>query len=179
MMSMLYRPALLTQRHRAIALAGLLALAPNLQSFAQNATLPVTPDAASSAPSLNRPTAPPLGRLFFSPERRQALDQQRANLKFQETVVEGDALTLNGIVTRSSGKWTMWVNGNPLTEKESSTLAAAPLAGHPGKGRLSTGSGGSESRPLAVGDGIERSTGAVSSPLGTGTIRVQSRAAQR
>ena len=159
--------------------AALLCLTPNLQIFAQGAALPVTPEPDAAHSVLDRPPAPPLGRLFLAPERRDALDQQRKTLQFQETVVEGDSLTLNGVVTRSSGKWTMWVNGSPLTEKDASSVAAAPLPGQAGRGRLSGGTGGADARTVAVGDGIERSSGAINSPLGTGAIRVHSRAAQR
>lgn len=155
----------------------LLGISIHLQVFAQNATL-AGADPSYPALSLTRPSAPPPGRLFFSPERRAVLDQQRKNSRFQETIVEGESLNLNGIVTRSSGKWTMWVNGSALTERDASTLAAAPLAGSTGRGRLSGGSG-AETRTLAVGEGIERSTGATSSPLGSGSIRVHSRAATR
>lgn len=52
-----------------------------------------------------------LGRLFFSPEQRATLERQRQlNLQQTETL-EGDTLTLDGIVRRSSGRSTVWVNG--------------------------------------------------------------------
>jgi hypothetical protein len=48
-----------------------------------------------------------LGRLFFTPERRQALDRQRQlNIQDSKQVVEDPTLTINGMVTRSSGKRT-------------------------------------------------------------------------
>jgi len=52
----------------------------------------------------------PLGRLFFTPEQRATLDRQR---QYQQTEVQGTtgSITVNGLVRRSSGKVTTWVNG--------------------------------------------------------------------
>lgn len=55
---------------------------------------------------------PPLGRLFMTPEQRAAIDRQRQ----QAGVDHGPAsqpgnLTVNGLVKRSNGKTTTWVNG--------------------------------------------------------------------
>lgn len=146
-----------------------------LQVFAQNAAAP----AETAGRSFDRPPPPAPGRLFYSADRRQALDQQRKSMQFRETVVEGDKLSLDGVVTRSSGKWTMWINGNPVTEKDSTSVGARPLAGSPGQGRLAAGSEGTGASALAVGNGIDRSTGASTSLLGNGSIRVHSRAAKR
>lgn len=168
-----------TLRNAGLALLG---LGLSLQILAQNAALPVAPAPAAAiaaSDSLNRPPPPPPGRLFFSAERRQALDQQRRTKQFQETVVEGDTLTLNGMVTRSSGKWTLWINGSPVTEKDSTSVGAAPVPGRLGQGRLKAGGDSAGSSVLVVGDGIDRSTGSSASLLGDGAIRVHSRAAGR
>lgn len=157
---------------------GLIVLGSALQLFAQNATLPPA-SAAEAADALARPAPPVPGRLFFSAERRQSLDQQRKTRQFQETVVEGDTLTLEGVVTRSSGKWTLWINGNPVTEKDSTSVAAAPVAGASGQGRLRAGGDGAPASTLSVGNGIDRSTGSSTSLLGNGAIRVHSRAGSR
>ena len=54
-----------------------------------------------------------LGRLFLTPQQRVELDKRRqANAVEAETVVES-TVTLNGQVTRSSGKTTVWLNGVP------------------------------------------------------------------
>lgn len=156
----------------------LLGLSLSLQVLAQNATLAVAPAPTALADSLNRPPPPAPGRLFFSAERRQALDQQRRTKQFQETVVEGDTLTLDGMVTRSSGKWTLWINGSPVTEKDSTSVGAAPVAGRPGQGRLKAGGDSAGSSTLVVGNGIDRSTGSGTSLLGDGAIRVHSRTAK-
>lgn len=151
-----------------------------LLGVATSTSVPAQSGASGSAPtSLDRPPVTAPGRLFFSTERRQALDQQRKSMQFRETVVEGDKLSLDGVVTRSSGKWTMWINGNAVTEKDSTSVGARPLPGSPGQGRLSAGSEGAGVSTLEVGNGIDRSTGASTSLLGNGSIRVHSRAPKR
>lgn len=54
-----------------------------------------------------------LGRLFLTPEQRQALDRQRllnpGNLDIPDD--DGGSLTINGEVRRSSGRTTRWING--------------------------------------------------------------------
>lgn len=165
-----------TLRCTGLALLGLVL---SLQVLAQNAALAMAPPPAEATDSINRPPPPAPGRLFFSAERRQALDQQRRTQQFQETVVEGDTLTLDGVVTRSSGKWTLWINGSPVTEKDSTSVGAAPVPGRLGQGRLKAGGESAGSSTLIVGDGIDRSTGTGTSLLGDGAIRVHSRAAKR
>jgi len=53
------------------------------------------------------------GRLFFTSQQRQDLDRRRqANI--QETAVTADSfVTVNGQVSRSNGKNTVWINGVP------------------------------------------------------------------
>ena len=54
-----------------------------------------------------------LGRLFFTEQQRQDLDRRRqANIQEAATVVES-LVTVNGQVSRSSGKSTAWINGVP------------------------------------------------------------------
>ncbi len=62
----------------------------------------------------------PLGRLFFTPEQRALLDQQR--LRNQPAAPgnapDAAAYSLDGRVHRSSGRDTTWINGTPLSEKD-------------------------------------------------------------
>ncbi len=54
-----------------------------------------------------------LGRLFFTPAERAALDRQRL-LGAQEVQAEQAAtLSINGIVRSSGGTTTVWINGIP------------------------------------------------------------------
>lgn len=76
----------------------------------------------------------PIGRLFFTPTERASLDIIRRNskapdkvIKAEETAIESDIeveavakpapVTLNGYVSRSDGKNTVWVNDRVATEK--------------------------------------------------------------
>lgn len=59
-----------------------------------------------------------LGRLFFSPEQRAKLDQQRLRGIAPSSLPGNDGpVTLNGLVTRSSGRSTAWLNGVPVEER--------------------------------------------------------------
>jgi hypothetical protein len=61
--------------------------------------------------------AEPLGRLFFSPDERAMLDRMRQ--KNSGSAASATAqITLNGIVRRSSGKTTAWINQVPQNENE-------------------------------------------------------------
>jgi len=72
----------------------------------------------------------PLGRLFFTPEERVRLDASRkealANASRPKAETPAAAprpapaarvLTLNGIVQRSDGETTVWVNGKPVSQR--------------------------------------------------------------
>lgn len=121
------------------------------------------------------PAAPELGRLFFSPERRQALERQR-QFNIQEIrSLEGASLTLDGVVARSSGKTTVWVNGKPSTEKEAeqSGIHAQVNRRAPGSAVLTPG----DENPTAikVGEVINRGTGDRDNRLGGGSVSASGR----
>ena len=63
------------------------------------------------------------GRLFFTPEQRQSLDRELQN-PGQGRAHQGSTLVINGLVARSSGKRTFWVNGRPQheTQRQSGVL---------------------------------------------------------
>ena len=70
---------------------------------------------------------PSLGRLFLTPEQRAALDSARRNkIRAEAVVAAADrkpktptarSVTINGVVNRSDGESTIWVNGH-ATEGE-------------------------------------------------------------
>lgn len=116
---------------------------------------------AAQGQSTSRTT---LGRLFHTPQQRQELDRRR-ELNIQEVIVvnEGGTVTLNGQVTRSSGKTTTWVNDAPQHDtyrpRDPSTVPVAPSQG--------------ESRvPLKVGQSLDRARGTVSDNLDGGSVTV-------
>lgn len=53
---------------------------------------------------------PALGKLFMTQDRRAALERQRQTNRQEALAAEGDVLTVNGIIRRSSGKTTQWIN---------------------------------------------------------------------
>lgn len=62
------------------------------------------------------PRAELAGRFFFTPQERALLNSQRN--KSVGLVVGGESITVNGLVSRSSGKSSIWINGMPLNENE-------------------------------------------------------------
>lgn len=73
--------------------------------------------------------ADPLGRLFFTPDEREALERQRARPPV-EAAPSPSGLTVNGLVQRSDGKAVVWVNGVPRPASAPAPadgLAARPL----------------------------------------------------
>jgi len=71
--------------------------------------------------------AEPMGRLFFSPAERAALDEARR--KPEPVVVIPPAppppppeiVTINGVVRRSDGTTTVWINDRPVTDSRAAT----------------------------------------------------------
>jgi hypothetical protein len=115
-----------------------------------------------------------LGRLFFTPERRQSLDRQR-QLNLQNVQAsEEQTLTINGVVLRSSGKRTAWINGVAQNENDTASgIAVTPQRRNPG--RLTVRPGESAATDARVGETINRSTGEASSLLDDGRIVVHRR----
>lgn len=126
-----------------------------------------------SAVNAGDETSGSLGRLFLTPERRQVLDYQRERNQPEEIKQKEDnSLTLNGVVLRSSGKRTLWINGRPIPET-AKHLRFATASRKPGSVRLAVGD--DSLKTLSVGATLDRTTGLISSPLGDGTIRVRER----
>ncbi len=125
------------------------------------------------------PTLPPapaqaeeLGRLFFTPERRHSLDRQRqSNLQQRQPIAEEDpTLTVNGIVRRSDGKRTFWINGI-AQDDTAGELRVITDRRHPEKLRLQ--SADLPAAELKIGDTINRHTGESTALLGGGKIVVR------
>ncbi len=114
-----------------------------------------------------------LGRLFFTPERRAALERQR-QLNIQETqqVIEGASLTVSGVVQRSGGKTTAWVNGAPQDEKSAASGVSVDVdRANPTRARVTAGE--ETSATLKVGESINRASRETSSGIGEGRISVK------
>lgn len=115
--------------------------------------------------------APALGRLFLTPEWRATLERQR-RLNVQETrSLEGGSMRLDGVVVRSSGKATVWVNNQPQTENASDTgVIAATSPRQPGRATLVTGA--EPPADLKVGVTLNRATRETEGGLAEGAIKV-------
>ncbi|BBO19901.1 conserved hypothetical protein [Candidatus Desulfobacillus denitrificans] len=114
-----------------------------------------------------------LGRLFFTPERRAALERQRQlNIRETQKTIEGAELGVSGIVQRSSGKNTAWVNNAPLDEHSTEAGVRVQVdRASPGKATVIAG----EETPasLKVGETINRATRETSTGVGEGHITVK------
>lgn len=114
-------------------------------------------------------TAEELGRLFFTPERRQQLDHQRQfNIEEHSEAADAPTLTINGVVTRSSGKRTVWVNGIP---QEDSGVVVSPKRSNPGKVIVDTND--VPATQVSVGNTVNRDTGETADLLRGGQILVK------
>ena len=147
------------------------ALLPSLTCLVLSSTL------VGAAPCQAEETG--LGRLFFTPERRQAMDRQRMlNLPDKAQTEDAAKLTINGVVTRSNGKRTVWVNGAAQHDNESiDGISVIPERQTPG--RVLVRPGDAPDVRLSVGDTLTRSTSETAPLLGDGEIRVHPAPATR
>jgi hypothetical protein len=153
-------PPLLTRHDR--ILAALLAALTLLTAFTTNASAQEASDE--------------LGRLFFTPERRQTLDRQRQlNIQEKQEIPEDPTLTIDGVVTRSSGKRTAWVNGVAQNENEMpSGVKVTPRRKDPGKVVVQASE--SPAGNARVGGTVNRNTGEATDLLNGGRINIRSTA---
>lgn len=102
-----------------------------------------------------------LGRLFFTPQQRQDLDRRRqANIQ-ESAVTVNSSLTVNGQVSRSHGKNTVWINGVPQEN------AKRPL--DPARVTLPGGDGSSPVN-VKIGQTLDKVRGRVKDPIEDGKI---------
>jgi hypothetical protein len=109
-----------------------------------------------------------LGRLFFTPEQRQALDARRKARVPDKPAATAAAPTirLDGYVKRSSGRSTVWVNGEPTED--------APRIPPSSDGRVSVNTGDGAGRVgLKPGESVDRGSSDVRDVIGDGEIRVR------
>ncbi len=115
-----------------------------------------------------------LGRLFFTPEQRAALDARRkARVPDKPAAApqaESPVTRINGAVRRSGGKSTVWVNGEAIQEGASD---GAKITGRErGAGRVTLPTGEGAQRDLRVGESLDRGSGEVKDVIGEGEIRI-------
>ena len=72
--------------------------------------------------------AEPVGRLFFTPEQRAALETMKGKPPASVAQIS-ETITVNGLVQQSGGKSIVWINGVPQAEGQQG--AGVELAGKP------------------------------------------------
>lgn len=124
---------------------------------------------AACAAAQETPQQP--GRLFMTPEWRSHLDRQR-QLNIQEArSLEGGTMRLDGVVVRSSGKSTVWVNSRPQSGDARDTGVVAGVSRQqPSRATLTAGS--EPPADMKVGTTLDRATREASGGLAGGEIRV-------
>src|SRR5213083_316940 len=106
-----------------------------------------------------------LGRLFFTEQQRQDLDRRRqANIREAAVVVES-SVTVNGQVSRSSGRSTTWINGVPQdSARKPRDPARVTLPGGEGAPSVS----------LKIGQTLDKIRGEIRDPVAGGSIETPS-----
>lgn len=119
---------------------------------------------ASALTCVGALAAEPLGRLFFTPAQRSALD---AGSRIGEPRVarppapQGPReLKLNGVVTRSDGESAIWVNGSLLSSEPQSWLNATVSSSDPIAAQMKP-RGLRKSVRLRVGQHVDAMTGKI------------------
>lgn len=118
-----------------------------------------------------------VGRLFFTPEQRAALDARRkARVPDKPTpvaVVASPTTRLDGYVRRSDGRATVWVNGIELNDTGPDAPRIDPRRSTDASVSITVGDSGARAR-LKPGEVLDRGSGEVRDVLGSqGEIRVR------
>lgn len=119
-----------------------------------------------------------LGRLFFSPEQRNALDARRkARIPDRpvEAIVEAPVTRIDGIVSRRAGQTTVWVNGAPVAEgNQPEGMRIQTRANDSSRVRMEQL--GSESHvDLKIGQSFDSATGEVKDVMRGGEVKINTR----
>jgi hypothetical protein len=101
-----------------------------------------------------------LGRLFYTPEQRARMDVARQHersirIDEEESAPQSANILLNGVITRSDGKSTVWINNRIQNEATQSATV-----GKGGEVRIVT-PGAKRAVPLKVGQSIDMNSGQV------------------
>jgi len=129
----------------------------------------------------SRAGAQDLGRLFFTPEQRAALDARRkARVPDKPAAVpqtESPVTRVDGAVRRSGGRSTVWVNGETIPEgAQPDSAQVAPR--DPSGARVTIPAGESaQGYNLRVGESVDRGSGEVRDVIGEGEIKIGPRPA--
>ena len=114
-----------------------------------------------------------VGRLFFTPEQRDALDARRKGRVPDKPAAAAVSPTtrLDGYVKRSSGRSTVFINGQSVLEGTPDAPVVDPER-RGGRVPVPAGEGGARS-PLKPGETLELQSGRVRDVIGNGRIEVR------
>lgn len=117
-----------------------------------------------------------LGRLFFTPAQRSALDARRkARVPDRPTAaaVASPVTRVDGYVKRSQGPSTVWMNGESLSEgAPEAPRIEPPTRTSEGRVSITVGESGHRVR-LKPGETLDRGSGEVKDVIGEGEIQVR------
>lgn len=116
----------------------------------------------------------PLGRLFFTPEQRETLDaRRRAGVQERAAPVTISPTTrLDGVVVRSQGKSTVWLDGNALPDGVRPEGVRVRRTNDPTRVRIGVGEQGRYTS-VRVGQQVDRTSGEIKDPIDPGGIKVE------
>jgi hypothetical protein len=112
-----------------------------------------------------------LGRLFFTPEKRLLLERQRVSNIQEMQSLEGETMSLDGVVQRSSGKSTVWINGRAHEENDAARTGVSVRLTPQNPGRAQLAPGEEAPTQIKVGEAINRATGQRNDRLGGGAVK--------
>jgi hypothetical protein len=114
-----------------------------------------------------------LGRLFFTPEQRAALDARRAARLPDKpaAVAESPTTRVDGYVKRSSGKSTVWVDGEAMPDGLQLEGLRVQRGNDPTRVTVTIGEDGRRVE-MRVGESLDRATGEVKDVIGDGEVRI-------
>jgi hypothetical protein len=114
-----------------------------------------------------------LGRLFFTPDQRAALDARRkARVPDRAAAAVSPTTRLDGYVQRSGGPSTVWVNGEGQLETSPDAPRIGATRRDDGRVSVPVGEGGARVG-MKPGETLDRGSGEVRDLIGDGEIRVR------
>lgn len=122
-----------------------------------------------AVPAGAQDAAAPLGRLFFTPEQRSALDRQR-QLGAPEVSGDDATLTIDGVALRSNGRRTVWIDG---VAHDAAAGAALVTPDRRDPGQVVVRITGNAAIKARVGDRVDRNSGETSGVLDGGSLTIR------
>jgi len=106
-----------------------------------------------------------LGRLFYTPQQRAALNANIRSIteKPQQRTPIARSVTLSGVVTRSDGERTVWVDGRAYHQGNPKDVRVITNSGDPASAQLKI-RGVRKRMPVRVGQQLDPASGNTSEP---------------